>query len=253
MSTLRTGLIRALFGTFLAFAQAIQVSGTPDTDGARQQSPTSSTATRSISQTAAPACNGRTEYCTRPYSNITFIGSHDAPFVGDLPQQNQNIDIQAQLDMGIRYLQAQTHHSPTDENVLELCHTSCFLEDAGTFESFLVTVKQWLDANANEMVTLLLTNGDSVDVTEFGETFSKSGIDSYAFVPSSSPNTLSFDDWPVLGDLVSSGKRMVVFLGEYCIVSPPDNDILNEKHTKLIISSMRRLRRRHHQGRLHSG
>lgn len=224
MSTLWTGLIRALLGTFLVLAQAIlQVSGTPDTDEARQQSPTPSTTPASISRTAATTCNGRTEYCTRSYSDITFVGSHDAPFVGDLPQQNQYIDIKPQLDMGIRYLQAQTHHSPTDENVLELCHTSCFLEDAGTLESLLVTVKEWLDANANEVVTLLLTNGDSVDVTEFGETFSKSGIDSYAFVPSSSPNTLSIDDWPILGDLVSSGKRMVVFLGEYCIVSPPGN------------------------------
>lgn len=216
MNTLRTSLIKALLGTFLVLAQAILVSSTPATNQPHQQPPTPSSTLSSTptSQTAAPTCNGRAEYCTRPYSNITFASSHDSPFIGDLPQQNQNIDIKAQLDLGIRYLQGQTHHSPTNKDVLELCHTSCFLEDAGTLEAFLETVKGWLDAHANEVVTLLLTNGDSVDVTEFGETFSKSGIDSYAFVSDASPDALSIDEWPVLGDLVSSGKRLVVFLGE---------------------------------------
>jgi hypothetical protein len=157
-------------------------------------------------------CNGRSEYCTRSYSNITFVGSHDSPFIGELPQQNQNIDIAAQLNMGIRYLQAQTHHSLIDKNVLELCHTSCLLEDAGTLETFLGTVKSFLDANANEVVTILLTNGDSVDITKFGNTFSSAGIDKYAFVPSSNP--LSIGNWPTLSEMISTGKRLVVFLGE---------------------------------------
>jgi hypothetical protein len=136
--------------------------------------------------------------------------------VGELPQQNQNIDITAQLNMGIRFLQAQTHHSLLDKNVLELCHTSCLLEDAGTLESYLGTVKKFLDTNANEVVTILLTNGDSVDITEFGKTFASSGIDSYAFVPSSNP--LSIGDWPTMGELVSSGKRLVVFLGIFSLL-----------------------------------
>lgn len=163
----------------------------------------------------ATTCNGRSEYCSRSYSNITFVGSHDSAFVGELPQQNQNIDITAQLNLGIRFLQAQTHHSLLDDNVLELCHTSCLLEDAGTLKSFLGTVKAFLDANANEVVTLLLTNGDSVNITEFGSTFSSSGIDSYAFVPSSNP--LPIGKWPTLGELISSGKRLVVLLGLFSL------------------------------------
>lgn len=114
--------------------------------------------------------------------------------------------------MGIRFLQAQTHRSKLDDKVIELCHTSCWLEDAGKLESFLSTVKKWLDSNPDEVVTLLLTNGDSFDVSKFGDAFSASGIDDYAFVPSSNP--LPINDWPTLGDLISSGKRLVVFLGE---------------------------------------
>lgn len=170
-------------------------------------------------------CNGRPEFCTRSYSNITFVGSHDSPFIGELPQQNQNIDIAAQLNMGIRYLQAQTHHSLIDENVLELCHTSCLLEDGGTLAAFLGTVKSFLDANADEVVTILLTNGDSVDITKFGDTFSSTGIDKYAFVPSSNP--LSIGDWPTLGEMISSGKRLVVFL-DYGADTTKVNYILDE-------------------------
>jgi hypothetical protein len=179
--------------------------------------------------TAVSTCNGRSEYCNRSYSNITFVGSHDSAFVGPLPQQNQNIDIKAQLDMGIRYLQAQTHHSVFDKNTLELCHTSCFLEDAGTLKSFLTTVKNWLDANPKEVVTLLLTNGDSVSINEFGDTFASSGIVHYAYVASANP--LAISDWPTLGDLISSGKRLVVFLGMF--ISNENRRSHNTHHNRL--------------------
>ncbi|KAJ5245904.1 hypothetical protein N7468_000887 [Penicillium chermesinum] len=156
-------------------------------------------------------CNGRSEYCTRSYSNITFVGSHDSAFVGDLPTQNQNLNVTAQLDLGIRYLQAQTHKSIGDDSVLELCHTSCLLEDAGPLSDFLGTVKSWLDGNPDEVVTLLLTNGDSVDISVFGDTFSGvDGLVNYIYVPSSQP--LAIGDWPTLGDLISAGTRLIVFL-----------------------------------------
>lgn len=202
----------------------------------------SSTSSASSSPSATGVCNGNADFCNRSYSNITFVGSHDSPFVGSLPQQNQNINITAQLNMGIRFLQAQTHHSITDDSVLELCHTSCFLEDAGTLQSYLETLKSWLDANPNEVLTLLLTNGDSVDISEFGDTFSAAGVDSYAFVPTSAGETLGISDWPTLGSIISGGKRLVVFLGKsFEILSAP---------TKLTYSSCR-LRRRHKHGQLH--
>lgn len=230
MSPIRTGLTRALLGALLLCQPVLGMPGVAKVLPHVSACSNSSASAARTAATAATICNGRAEYCTRSYSNVTFMGSHDSAFVGELPQQNQNIDITAQLDMGIRFLQAQTHHSITDDNVLELCHTSCWLEDAGTLESFLGTVKSWLDDNANEVVTLLLTNGDSVAISEFGDTFSSSGIDSYAFVPSSSPNTLSFDSWPTIGDLISSGKRLVVFLGKLSITV--------NKHVRLIMTSV---------------
>lgn len=228
MRLLQSGITRVLLNSLLLLEPAL-ASPSPDSILARESSKSAAT------------CNGRQEYCERSYSNITFVGSHDAPFVGKLPQQNQNIGITAQLDMGIRFLQAQTHHSILDDKVLELCHTSCWLEDAGKLESFLSTVRDWLDSNPDEVVTLLLTNGDSLNVSKFGDAFSGSGIADYAYVPSSNP--LSINDWPTLGDLISSGKRLVVFLGE-------SKAEIGSSLTKLISC---RLRCRYLIGQVHSG
>lgn len=206
MGPFQQGLTRALLCSILLIEPVFALPNRPLLPRASSSA--------SVATASASTCNGRAEYCNRSYSNITFVGSHDAPFVGKLPQQNQNIEITAQLDMGIRFLQAQTHHSIIDK-VLELCHTSCWLEDAGKLESFLSTVKEWMDKNPNEVVTLLLTNGDSLGVDKFGDAFSKSGLDKYAFEPSS--DSLSLKDWPTLGKLISSEKRLVVFLGESCM------------------------------------
>lgn len=241
MAQIYQGLTSAMLSALLLLQPVIAVPGAGTLAPRASQSsvPISST-TPSMSTLAPTTCNGRSEYCTRSYSNITFVGSHDSAFVGPLPQQNQNIDIRAQLDMGIRYLQVQTHHSVLDKNVIELCHTSCLLEDAGPLKSYLETIKSWLDTNPNEVVSLLLTNGDSVAITEFGDTFSSSGITNYVYVPSANP--LAITDWPTLGDMISSGRRLVVFLGKK---QPPQRPLYI---LELIIS---RLRCRHYKSELH--
>ena len=44
-----------------------------------------------------------------------------------------------------------------------LCHTSCDELNAGTLEAYLSTVKDWLDRNRYEVITILLGNEDFVD------------------------------------------------------------------------------------------
>lgn len=76
-----------------------------------------------VSFTVAQVCNGHAELCGRKWSNVSEIGTHDSAFVGDLPTQNQDIDVTAQLNSGVRFLQAQTHYFLGQ---LRLCHTSCW-------------------------------------------------------------------------------------------------------------------------------
>jgi hypothetical protein len=155
-------------------------------------------------------CNGYAELCNRQYSNISFVGTHDSAFVGPLPTENQDDPVSAQLSAGVRFLQAQTH---VLNGNLELCHTSCLEEDAGSLQSYLSTVKSFLDANPNEVVTLLLVNGDDQSPTLFDSAFKAAGLNTYAFVPSTSPADLTIDQWPTLGEMISAGQRLVVFLG----------------------------------------
>lgn len=166
---------------------------------------------------AQTLCNGYAELCGRRYSNITTIGTHDSAFVGELPQDNQDVSVTAQLDAGIRFLQAQSHKNLL--GTLELCHTSCFEEDAGSLESYLSTVKTWLDANPNELLTILLVNGDNVPVSMFDAAYTSSGLKPYAYTPPTSP--IGINSWPTLKEMITAGTRVVAFLDAGANASVP--------------------------------
>lgn len=108
-----------------------------------------------------------------------------------------------------------------------MCHTSCWLLYAGSLEAYLTTIKTWLDGHPDEVVTLLLTNGDGVPITDIGDVVKSSGLRDYAFVPSSSPDPLVTTDWPTLGDMISSKSRFVMFL-DYGADETKTPFILNE-------------------------
>ena len=166
---------------------------------------------------AQTLCNGYAELCSRQYSNVTTVGTHDSAFVGDLPQDNQDVSVTAQLDAGIRFLQAQSHKNLL--GTLDLCHTSCIEEDAGSVESYLSTVKTWLDANPNEVLTILLVNGDNVPVSMFDAAYTSSGLKSYAYIPPISP--IAIDAWPTLQELITAGTRLIAFLDAGANASVP--------------------------------
>ncbi|KAL8861155.1 MAG: hypothetical protein Q9178_002371 [Gyalolechia marmorata] len=155
-------------------------------------------------------CNGHTALCSRPYSNITFVGAHNSAFTGSSPADNQGISITAQLDSGIRFLQSQTHTNSFQ--TLSLCHTSCFLNDAGPLTTFLNTLKTWLDDHPNEVLTLLLTNGDDTPIAQYATAFESTGLDKYTYTPPTTTHPLPLANWPTLGSLIDSKTRLIVFL-----------------------------------------
>lgn len=165
----------------------------------------------------AQACNGSPDLCNIKYSAVTsMFGAHDSPFVGPLPQQNQNLATSAQLDRGVRMLQAQTHRSPRNPDIVQLCHTDCRLEDAGLLRSWLSEIKDWMElkGHENEVITLLLTNPDGMPMQAFQDAFEQSGADSLCFIPGAGQALpLELDSWPTLGDIIGSGKRLIIFMG----------------------------------------
>jgi hypothetical protein len=153
------------------------------------------------------ACNGNTAICSQQYSSVVQIGTHDSAFVGVLPTDNQEVSVASQLDAGIRFLQAQTHEQSGE---LYLCHTTCSELNAGPLTNYLTTIKTWIDSNPDQVVTLLLTNGDRVDVDLFGSAMQSTGLATYAYTP---PHQLAISEWPTLQELIDDGTRLVMFLG----------------------------------------
>jgi len=106
-------------------------------------------------------------------------------------------------------VQGQTHRNATT-GTMRFCHTSCDLLDAGSVEDLFRTLVGWLDANPYEVVTILMGNDDVVNVEEYVAPILNSGLKRFVYVPPSVP--MDINGWPTLGEMIISGKRVVVFL-----------------------------------------
>lgn len=169
-----------------------------------------------LARGAVAGCNGHDRLCARRYSDVTFIGSHNSAFVGDTPFHNQFVSVTAQLDLGVRFLQAQTHDW---DGRIELCHTSCWELDAGPLDDYLAEVARWLDAHPRDVVSLLLTNTDAVAMNRFDAAFAGAGLKKHAFRPGA---VVARDGWPTLGALIDAGTRLVVFMDYHADLSKVD-------------------------------
>lgn len=67
-----------------------------------------------------------------------------------------------------------------------------------------------MDANTNEVLSILLVNIDNLAASAYGAVFQSTGLADMAFAPNSS--TLPASQWPTLGEMIDSGKRLVVFM-----------------------------------------
>ncbi|KAI5868160.1 PLC-like phosphodiesterase [Durotheca rogersii] len=202
--------------TFLAAAAAalsatVQALPQQDSNGVSLLSTTSAVAaspSSTISSTGSTtACNNSPDLCARSYANITHMGAHDSSFLrdestGNSIAGNQYFNATIALDAGLRLLQVQVH----DRNgVIQMCHTSCSLLDAGPLETWLGQIRAWMDAHPNEVVTLLIVNSDGKSAAQFGAVFAQSGIAKYGYTPSGS-------GWPTLQAMISAGTRLVTFI-----------------------------------------
>ncbi|KAE9398454.1 PLC-like phosphodiesterase [Gymnopus androsaceus JB14] len=170
---------------------------------------------RSLSLGSATVCNGYSELCDRSLGNVTFVGTHDSYAVGvNNLATNQDYNITQQLTDGVRMLQSQAHNS---SGTIELCHTSCGLEDGGSLEAYLAEVKTWMDSNPDEVVVLLIVNIDDLDATEFAPVFVAAGVDTISYQPGVSNMTAS--SWPTLGSLIENGTRLITFLDNHADIT----------------------------------
>jgi hypothetical protein len=88
------------------------------------------------------------------------------------------------------------------------------------------TVKSWLDANPNEgktvpescrlrvnitsVLSLLIVNSDNFLPTAYDAVFKGAGLDTMSYAPPSA--SIPATQWPTLGSLIDSGKRLITFM-----------------------------------------
>ncbi|ODA80245.1 hypothetical protein RJ55_03203 [Drechmeria coniospora] len=153
------------------------------------------------------ACNGHGELCGRRYSDVTMIGTHNSAFVGDSPVHNQYVSVTAQLDMGVRFLQAQARDR---RGRIDLCHTYCWELDVGPLTGYLDEVSDWMGRHPDEVVTLLLTNNDGIDVDRFAAALETTPLTKLVFRPGR--ELVAKAQWPTLGELIKANTRLVIFM-----------------------------------------
>lgn len=164
------------------------------------------------SSSSASVCNNSPDLCSRPYNQITHLGAHNAAFLRDESTDhsisgNQYENATFALDAGLRLLQSQVHN---EDGGLRLCHSSCSLHDAGPLEEWLSRIEDWMAANENEVVTILLVNADSVPASEFATAFESSGLAARGYVPTSEVAPTS--EWLTLETMISNNQRLVSFI-----------------------------------------
>lgn len=162
-----------------------------------------------VRQQQPATCNGYSELCDRSFGNVTFVAAHDSYAVSATDiAANQDYNVTQQLNDGVRMLQLQAHNQT---GTIQLCHTSCLLYNGGTLANYLSSVKTWMDANPDNVISLLIVNSyDNIPPSAYDSVFQSVGLASQAYAPPSA--SLPASGWPTLGSLISSGKNLVVFL-----------------------------------------
>ncbi|KAG6821392.1 hypothetical protein H0H93_014189 [Arthromyces matolae] len=93
---------------------------------------------------------------------------------------------------------------------LRLIRIRTSLYDGGTFQDYLTTVNSWLNANPNEVLSILIVNIDNQPASTFGSVYTGAGVDAVSYAPTTSP--IQASAWPTLGSMIDSGKRLVTFM-----------------------------------------
>ncbi|KAJ2722138.1 hypothetical protein GGI07_003524 [Coemansia sp. Benny D115] len=159
-------------------------------------------------------CNGYSDLCDRKFNRVAYAATHNSFAVGDSLAANQNMDIATQLNKGVRALMLDLHDpSKTGLSfgkrsvVPTLCHTSCVLLNAGPAVDQLKVLREFMDANVDEVLTVFLENAEDFDSTVVSQLFTDAGLSKYLFTPNGSGDDYV---WPTLRQMIANDSRLVV-------------------------------------------
>ncbi|SPO27856.1 uncharacterized protein UTRI_04999 [Ustilago trichophora] len=168
------------------------------------------TSSSALSQRSTPS----TSFDNISFADIVQLGAHDSMAIGPYIVDNQHLNLTAQLDLGIRLLQAQGHPwtspSPSNPSGISLCHTSCYLQNGGYLEDWLREILSWMDGNPEEIVSVLLTNPEGVAIENWARGFESVNAHKRSFIPTKA--SLRRDEWPTYGQMREASQTLVMIL-----------------------------------------
>lgn len=162
---------------------------------------------------AALVCNGADYLCERRYDQVIFPTNHNSHAYRDADAPtwrtpNQNKTIPEQLGDGVRGLMWDVYYRTQSGFInLALCHEATENNCLGGFRylsTALGYLKAFLDANPGEVVTIIFES--FVAPNDLVVAFTDAGLANYLF------SHTAGQAWPTLGDMVVSGRRLVVFV-----------------------------------------
>ena len=204
-------------------------------------------------------CNGSAELCREPLADVALPAAHNAMSGADVPDYlfpSQDHGILQQLEDGVRGLLIDTHYGipanggkvKTDlgkftskerheyvdelgqeafdaalrirdrlvtggggEHQIYLCHRFCEL-GAVPLDQALGQIRDFVVSHPNQV--LVIVNEDYVSPKDFVAAVEKSGLDEYAYSGRIGPFG------PTLGDMISSGHRVVLMAEQKAGVAP---------------------------------
>ncbi|KAJ8653064.1 hypothetical protein O0I10_011284 [Lichtheimia ornata] len=153
-------------------------------------------------------CNGYSEFCSKPYNELTYVLTHNSYAYAANPASTQMCAITSQLADGVRALKLSAVKAENSSSSMNLCHTSCSILDAGPATDTLSKIASWLKDNPDEVLSIFwnIPNHD-FQASDFQSPYQSSGLLDYAHVQDANNYT-----WPTLGEMISSGKRLVNYV-----------------------------------------
>ena len=146
-------------------------------------------------------CNGSAALCDRRYDQVAYATAHNAMSNADdgwyIP--NQHHTLARALADGVRGLMLDTHPYRGDAY---LCHSDCRIGRRPLADA-MCTVRAFLDAHPDEVVTLLFESGISADDTV--QAMARGGL--LRYVGAQPVGGV----WPTLREMIAAGHRLVVF------------------------------------------
>ena len=158
------------------------------------------------------ACNGYTQLCPRSYDDVVYPASHNSHANREsgfnFLAENQISSITTQLEMGVRYINMDLYEY--DEEVW-VCHGEwdlplhpCLQSGGERAYNQFSELATFLANNPGEVVSLAFEN--YVNATVVAAEFDTAGLSQYLFSKD--------EQWPTLGEMVISNKRLVVLADE---------------------------------------